>query len=138
MCWSCSVVATWGGLDFGRAEDKSGFAWLVWLWAGRGCAQQGRRSWQCQSVGCSPLVQHWFWGCSAPGKVWQHVLASLQGWRYPGLGAGLCTILMTEWREVDEENCCGVQAHPHLLLSTPPVWRGGQRAEQTCRALLGD
>lgn len=74
----------------------------------------------CQSVGCSPLGALVLGSTgSARGKAWQRVPAPLQGWRYPGLGAGLGTIPVPEWREVDEESCWGMQAHPLLLLSTP-------------------
>lgn len=87
-CWHCSVVATRGGLDFRRAEDKSGFARLVWLtgvpcglgWAGRG--------------GAAPCL-----ACCAsasPGDVahWGALVLGLQCPREgvaacPGLAAGL-------------------------------------------------
>lgn len=76
---------------------------------------------QCQSMGLGSTG-------SAQGKVWLHVLASLQGCRYPGLDAGLCTIPMPEWMKKAAAGCrlTPTSSSPHHLC---PARTGQGRAD---------
>lgn len=92
--------------------------------AGQGEAVPSRAGGAAPCLPCCANANPWDWGAQAMPKGRRGCVS------WPRCRAG-CRTLHHPHARVDEESCWGVQAHPHLLLSAPPVpskdWAGQSR-----------